>query len=477
MFKYIKKVLSHLNMQESDEESAAPESSEASLFADLNKNLEMLRGIFHTSGDMIIREFAFGQQPQIHAGLLYVDGLVDKTTVNQSIMKPFMYDSRIACMEKPHKENIDYVKTTLLSVGDVQQVSSIHRLVDACMSGNTILLVDGLDEALVISTKEWESRGVQEPQTENVVRGPREGFSETLRINTALLRRKIKNPDLIFETMKIGYRTKTEICIAYLHGVASTALVNELRNRLNRIHTDAILESGYIEQFIEDAPYSIFSTVANSEKPDVIAAKLLEGRAAVLVDGTPFVLTVPALFIESFQVSEDYYSRAFFASFVRIIRYISYMLTTLTPAIYVATLTYHPELLPSPLLFTLMASEEGLPFPLFLELVLMMIVFDILREAGVRLPRPVGQAVSIVGALVIGQAAVAAGIVSDFTVIAIAVTAVSSFVNPAQTDSAGILRYIFLILSAVMGGFGIIIGLICVLIHLVTLRSFGAPYL
>ncbi|MDD4510102.1 MAG: spore germination protein, partial [Oscillospiraceae bacterium] len=222
---------------------------------------------------------------------------------------------------------------------------------------------------------------------------------------------------------------------------------------------------------------SIFPTVANSEKPDVVAAKILEGRVAIFIDGTPFVLTVPMLFIESFQVSEDYYSRSFFSSIIRILRYMSYIITILSPALYVAILTYHPELIPTPLLFTLMASEEGLPFPMILELAIMVFAFDILREAGVRLPRPVGQAVSIVGALVIGQAAVAAGIVSDLTVIVIAFTAVSSFVTPAQTDSASILRYIFLLLGGIMGGFGIIIGLICTLVHLVTLRSFGTPYL
>ncbi|WP_040197213.1 spore germination protein [Candidatus Soleaferrea massiliensis] len=477
MFQYIKKVLKHLKNKKTNDEDSAPQSSQLSLSLDLNSNLDTLRKIFSISSDIVIREFAFGQKPQIHAALIYVDGLVDKATINQSIIKPLMYDSRTICSEETHKENIDHIKTTLLSVGEVKQITSINKLVDGCMSGDTILLINGFDEALVMSTRAWETRGVQEPQTENVVRGPREGFSETLRINTSLLRRKIKNPDLILETMKIGNRTKTDVCIAYLNSIVNPALIDEIKRRLNRINTDAILESGYIEQFIEDAPYSIFATVANSEKPDVVAAKILEGRAAIFIDGTPFVLTVPMLFVESFQTSEDYYSRTFFSSIIRILRYVSYMITILTPGVYVAVLAYHPELIPTPLMFTLMASEEGLPFPLFLELFVMVLVFDILREAGVRLPRPVGQAVSIVGALVIGEAAVAAGIVSDFTVIVIAITAVSSFVIPAQTDSASMLRYILLILGGVMGGYGIIIGLICALVHLATLRSFGTPYL
>lgn len=477
MFKYIKTILRYTKAKKQNGDNTPLNSSELLLCFNLNQNLIILKDIFSVSSDIVIREFDFGQKPQIHAALIYVDGLVDKATINQSIIKPLMYDSRIICSEEAHKENMDHIKTTLLSVGEVQQIPSINKLVDSCMSGDAVLLINGFDEALVMSTRAWENRGVQEPQTEVVVRGPREGFSETLRINTTLLRRKIKNPDLILETMKIGTRTKTDVCIAYLNSIVNPVLLDEVRLRLNRINTDAILESGYIEQFIEDAPRSIFPTVANSEKPDVVAAKILEGRVAIFIDGTPFVLTVPMLFIESFRVSEDYYSRSFFSSFIRILRYMSYIITVLSPAIYVAVLTYHPELIPTPLLFTLMASEEGLPFPMFLELAIMVFVFDILREAGVRLPRPVGQAVSIVGALVIGQAAVAAGIVSDLTVIVIAFTAVSSFVTPAQTDSASILRYIFLLLGGIMGGFGIIIGLICTLVHLVTLRSFGTPYL
>lgn len=477
MFKYIKTILRYTKAKKQNSDNTPLNSSELLLCFNLNQNLIILKDIFSVSSDIVIREFDFGQKPQIHAALIYVDGLVDKATINQSIIKPLMYDSRIICSEEAHKENMDHIKTTLLSVGEVQQIPSINKLVDSCMSGDAVLLINGFDEALVMSTRAWENRGVQEPQTEVVVRGPREGFSETLRINTTLLRRKIKNPDLILETMKIGTRTKTDVCIAYLNSIVNPVLLDEVRLRLNRINTDAILESGYIEQFIEDAPRSIFPTIANSEKPDVVAAKILEGRVAIFIDGTPFVLTAPMLFIESFRVSEDYYSRSFFSSFIRILRYMSYIITVLSPAIYVAVLTYHPELIPTPLLFTLMASEEGLPFPMFLELAIMVFVFDILREAGVRLPRPVGQAVSIVGALVIGQAAVAAGIVSDLTVIVIAFTAVSSFVTPAQTDSASILRYIFLLLGGVMGGFGIIIGLICTLVHLVTLRSFGTPYL
>lgn len=477
MFRYIKRVPRHIRDKNIKDEGSEEKSTPSSISSDLKENLKVLKDIFSLSSDIIIREFAFGKEMQVSAMLLYIDGMTDKELINQSIIKPLMYDCRFICEEQPADESIEDISATLLSVGEVKEINSMNEVLDSCMSGDTILLINGFEKALVISTREWANRGVQEPAAENVVRGPREGFTETLRINTSLLRRKIKNPDLVIESMDIGKRTKTNVCIAYLKGVINPKLLDEIRKRLNRIDTDAILESGYIEQYIQDAPNSIFPTIANTEKPDVVAAKILEGRAAIFVDGTPFVLTVPMVFIESFQTAEDYYTRHLFASVLRALRFVAYLMTILTPALYVAALTYHPELIPTPLLITLAASEEGLPFPLFLEITIMLIIFEILKEAGIRLPRPVGQAISIVGALVVGQAAVAAGIVSDFTVIVIAVTAVSSFVVSSQMDSATILRYIMLLLAGVMGGFGIVMGLIGVLSHLVTLRSFGTPYL
>lgn len=445
---------------------------------DLEKNLDILQGILGQSKDVIVRRFALGDKRLTRAALIMIDGMVDKALVNENILKPLMYDIHyLSKREVPEINSTEYVKNALLSVGDIEETVVINTAVDSVLSGDTVLLLDGLKEALIISLRGWSARSIEEPKTESVVRGSREGFTETLRTNTALLRRKIKNPKFTLEVMKLGVRTKTEICIAYIDGLVNPKLIEEIRRRLNRINTDAILESGYIEQLIEDAPFSIFSTVANSEKPDKVAAKLLEGRAAILVDGTPFVLTVPMLFVESFQTAEDYYSRTFFASTIRIIRFLSYFISILAPALYVALTTFHQELIPTPLLLTMAAAHEGVPFPSVLEAGIMIIAFEILREAGVRLPRPVGQAVSIVGALVIGESAVSAGLIGAPMVIVIALTAVSSFVVPAQTDSGAVLRFSLLILAGFMGGYGIAIGLFAMFIHLAGLRSFGTPYL
>ncbi|WPC44369.1 spore germination protein [Clostridium sp. JS66] len=480
MFNYLYKKLKFIqlkspkvNNQTSEKKVLQPELS-----INLKDNLNTLKKILGSSNDIIYREFSFGSKMQINAAIVFLEGMTEKATINELIIKPFMYDSRLYNLESELElGNISIIKNCMLSVGNVKQITSINEIVDGCLSGDTVFLMEGCSEALIIHSKGWETRGVEEPKTEVVVRGPREGFCETIATNMTLLRRKIKNTNLTFETMEIGTQTRTSVSIVYLKGIVNPKLIKEIKQRLNRINTDAILESGYIEQFIEDAPYSIFPTVGNSEKPDTAAAKILEGRAAILVDGTPFVLTMPMLFIEGFQSAEDYYSRTYFASLIRILRFLSFFISVLSPAAYVMLSTFHQELIPTTLLLTMASGREGVPFPAVMEAGLMILTFEILREAGVRLPRPVGQAVSIVGALVIGEAAVTAGLVSGLMVIVVALTAVSSFVVPVYTDVAAILRMIFLILGGALGIFGVGIGSLVVLVHIVSLKSFGTPYL
>ena len=310
-----------------------------------------------------------------------------------------------------------------------------------------------------------------------MVRGPREGFTENLRTNTAMLRRKIRNSSLKIHSLEIGRRTRTRVDILYLEGITNPTLVEEIKRRLEKIDTDELLTAGYLEQYIEDAPFSAFQTIWSSEKPDAIAGKLLEGRAAIAVDGTPFVMSVPMLFVENFQTSEDYTIRSYYATVLRILRMAAFFISMFAPALYVALTTYHQELIPTALLFTMAAASEGVPFPAAVEAGIMMFTFEVLKEAGIRMPRPIGQAVSIVGALVMGQSAVQAGLVGAPVVIVIAITAVSGFVIPFASDATSLLRWVMLLLAATMGIFGITLGAIATLIHLTALKSFGANYL
>ncbi|NLY43367.1 MAG: spore germination protein [Clostridiaceae bacterium] len=445
----------------------------------IDKIKSSLQNVFSDCADVIIREFALGESSQVKFIIAFVEGLVEKEVISTHVLKSLMTEVKKVDLNKRITSHgmVKILKENLLSACEVNETKNYLETIHAILSGNTVLYIDGNDTAIIIDTKGWEQRGIEEPDTESVVRGPREGFSETLRNNTALLRRKIKNPNLKFEVFRLGEQTQTDICICYIKGIAREDIIDTVKRRINNINTDAILESGYIEEFIEDAPLSIFPTVGNSEKPDVVAAKLLEGRVAILCDGTPFVLTVPYLFMESLQASEDYYARPIFSSIVRLLRLLALAITTFLPAFYVALVAFHQNVIPFKLLLTIASSREGIPFSPFMEALLMGIIFELLREAGVRMPRPIGQAISIVGALVLGEASVEAGLVSDLMVIITAITAITSFVLPPLGGTVPMIRIALLIGANVLGLVGL--GLIAVvfIIHLCTIRSFGVPYM
>lgn len=439
----------------------------------LDYNLHSVKNIFEQCSDIIIREFKIGLDREIGVFLIMVEGLTDKAAVHDNLIKALL----LSHCNINKRNALTIVEQCILSLASVNKTNNLGEAVHAILAGDTALFIDGSDTAVIASIRAWKSRNVEEPDTEAVVRGSREGFIETLRNNTALLRRRIRNPNLKTEMMNIGTQTKTEVCIVYIKGIVDEKIVQEIKLRLSNIEIDSILESGYIEAFIEDAPFSLFPTIGNSEKPDVVSGKLLEGRIAIIVDGTPFVLTIPYLFVEAFQASEDYYLRPYYASFIRLLRWLSFSIAVFLPSVYVALTTFHQEIIPPALLLSIAAAQEGTPFPAVVEALLMQIIYEILKEAGIRLPRPIGQAISIVGALVIGEAAASAGLIGNPMVVIVALTAISSFVVPSLGDVNVIVRIGLLILSGFSGLYGIIMGFIVVLIHQCSLRSFGIPYM
>src|SRR5690625_3984707 len=447
----------------------------------LEQNLSDIRATTGNSTDLAIREIRLSRKGNVSAAMLYFDGLV-KTEVAEHILEVLMVGIRDAALSKGYasrRQFIDLIDQHSLPVAEVESVTDFDALYLKLLSGFTILLIDGYREAIAADIRGWEKREVTEPETQTVVRGPREGFTETLRTNTALIRRKIGDPRLWLETRNVGRITQTEVSIMYIKGLANDKIVEEVRSRLSRIDIDGILDSGYVEEFIEDAPKSVFPTVMATERPDTATAALLEGRIVIIVDGSPFALVVPVGFVSFFHATEDYYVRAFIANLLRLLRYICLFIAALVPSFYIAITTYHQELLPSELLVTLAAQREGNPFPAFVEALLMETVFEILREAGVRMPRIVGSAISIVGALVIGTAAVEAGFVSAAMVIVVSLTAIANFVFPytSMAISVRIWRFGYMILAATFGFYGVLIGLIATLLHLSSLRSFGLPYM
>lgn len=442
----------------------------------LESNIQTIRELFRSDNDLVLREFSVAVCGGKKAALIYIEGLAGAQAVYDGVLQPLMVESRKLGGVIEVSSMRDVIET-LLPSNDAALDRTFDKLCEVVLSGDCALLMDGFPDFAYVNAKSFEKRAVTEPQTETVVRGPREGFTEAIRVNTSLIRRKIKSQNLRMDVMTIGERTKTLVCISYIDNLADPKMIAEVKRRLGLIDTDAILSSGYIEEYIEDAPFSVFPTINYTEKPDVAAARLLEGRCALIIDGTPFVLTLPMLFVECFQSPEDYTVRSVYATFMRVLRMLAFFVSLVAPAMYVALVSFHQELIPTPLLFTIAAAEEGLPFPSYVETAVMLLTFEIMREAGVRLPRPVGQTVNIVGALVMGQAAIQAGIVGAPVVIVIAFTAVASFLTPALSDATVLLRWIFLLLATIMGGFGIAIGLMAVLIHIASLESFGSIYL
>nr|WP_227793667.1 spore germination protein [Paenibacillus guangzhouensis] len=434
------------------------------------------------STDVVIREIRIGKDGNQMAGLVYTDGLADTKLISDFIMESVMLDMKaiqIRSTPQSRPNPVQILKDYAITVGEISSLTQYKDLYQSVLSGSTVIMLDGYEEAISIGTHGWQERGVTEPSAESVVRGPREAFSENLRTNTALIRRKIRDPKLWLETRLIGRVTHTEVSFMYIQGIANDKVVQEVRERLDRIDIDGILESGYIEELIQDEAYTPFPTVYNTERPDVVAAELLEGKIAILIDGTPFVLIVPALFVSFLNSAEDYYHRADISSLVRMLRYVGFFIALLGPSLYVAITTFHQEMLPTQLLIGLAAQREGVPFPAFLEAVMMEIAFEILREAGLRMPRTIGPAVSIVGTLVIGQAAVEAGIVSAAMVIVVSTTAIASFVFPSYSmaNSVRMLRFPLMALAASFGLFGVIVGIFAIVLHLCSLRTFGVPYM
>lgn len=452
------------------------ESLNQTISPDLEQNVELMKKLFAETSDFVVRQFHFGANKEIKVALVFIDGLVDKALISESIFKPFVMRTLDGDPEVLPQDPYDLILNWLVTFHSIKEEVEIGKLLDLVLAGFAALFIEGSAKALAIEVKGWQSRSVEEPKSESFVRGPREGFTETIRTNTALIRRRIRTPKLRFDMQQIGTVTKTDICVTYIDGLVNPATVTEVKNRLGQIDTDSILESGYIEDFIKDDYRTPFTLVDRTERPDKVAGSLLEGKVAIMVDTTPFVLIVPAVFSEFLQSPEDYYEGH---DYIRPFRWVALILTLILPSLYVALTTFHQEMLPGPLALSMAAGREGVPFPAVVEALLKEATFDMLREAGTRMPRSIGQAVGVVGALVLGQAAVAAGIVSPFIVIIVALTAIASFLIPNYSASTAIrfLRYPILLLAGSFGLVGIFWGLMILLLHLASLRSFGIPYL
>jgi spore germination protein len=447
----------------------------------IDTNIMTLKTAFKDSNDVVFREFKIGGPNGVRLFLCYIDGMADKILLDHFIMAPLMLKAREV---KPDIEEIrtalaEATKDSAMAVTDFKEVDYIEEALVAILSGETALFIDGYNKSIIIATRYWPARGPAEPQSEIVIRGPRDGFVETIRFNTALVRRRVRDPRFKVKQIQVGVRSKTDIAIMYVEDIVDMRGVREVEEKLNKINIDAILDSGYIQEFLEDRQITPFPQIQTTERPDVVAGAIYGGRVAIIVDNSPFALIVPAPLAVFFQSSEDYYTRSTISTFLRTLRLTSAILSLVAPALYIALISFQPGVIPSKLLLSIAASREGVPFPAFIEAIVMELTFELLREAGIRLPRAIGSTIGIVGGIVIGQAAVAAGIVSPIMVIVVAVTAIASFAIPNYEVSAGfrLIKFVLMILAAIYGLYGVVLGLIGTLIHLVNVKSFGFPYL
>ncbi|MDK2918637.1 MAG: spore germination protein [Candidatus Petromonas sp.] len=444
----------------------------------MNNNLKLINKLIGHSPDVVIRSFKAGSS-KLGVSIVYIDGLADEITINQQIMKPVMLEIKKieADINKLHIS--EKMKETIITIAGAKTVKTMEDCVLPILSGSAVFFIDGSSEALVLSTPGWEKRSVQEPPSEPTVRGPRDGFVETLRDNIVHLRRRIRDPNFTIIEYKMGRRSKADLALIYIKGLTNEDLVNEIRRRVERIDMDMVLGSGYVEQLIEDNFLSPFPQMIITERPDKAVGALMDGFVVLILDNTPFALIVPATLPMFIQAPEDYYERWAYSSLVRVLRYFFAFIALFLPSLYVALVSFHQGLIPTRLMISIAAGREGVPFPSLIEAFIMEVTLEILREAGVRLPKPVGQAVGIVGGLVIGEAAVQANIVSPIMVVVVALTGISSFALPQYSMGIAIrmIRFTMMILAGTLGLYGIMLGYIMLNVHLVKLKSFGVNYM
>lgn len=438
----------------------------------LKKNLDHLKAITGGSSDVIIKT---GSLCGSDIAVITCEGMASTDTLAQLVYEKL---NDVGNSEKlPPEEIMERLFKDYLIAAEQLEINNIGDLTLKMQSGFAIILVEGCARGIAVGIQGYAARGVDEPSGELNVRGSREGFVEVIRKNMALIRRRIKSPTLVFEMLVIGERSNTDICLCYLSDKVSPKLLEDVKKRLKSVKLNTILESGYLQPFFEGKGGWFFSECGTCERPDSFAAKLYEGRVGILVDGTPFALTIPYLFIENFQTLDDYTQKPFYAAFIRLVRLAAYFITLFLPGAYVALASYNPEMLPSSLILNLAAAEQTAPYSLMAECLLIHFMYEILREAGIRLPRPIGHAIGVVGGIVIGDITVNAGLVGAPMVLIVALSGLCSFVVPALYERTVVLRFIYILAGGIFGLFGLLLAAGVIIIKMCSLNTYGVPYM
>lgn len=446
----------------------------------LSEMIKDLKEIFKDNDDVLYREIECRNKDHTKMCLVYIDGMTKKEAVSEYAIDTLLKYFNVDKFEDYSQQEIEKIITKMsIAVAEINVVNELSVAVDNILCGETMLFIDGCSKCIMISSRGWPMRGIEEPVSEALIRGPKDGFNETLKVNIALIRRRIKDPKLKVKFMKVGTKSKTDIALLYMSDRVNKDVLEEVSTRIKNIKIEAVLESSYIEELIEDDTYSPFPQIENTGRPDAAASAIYEGRVVIGIDNSPEVLIVPAIMTVFMQSSEDYYERWTSSLLMRAVRYLALPITVLLPALYVAIITFHPNMLPTELALYVSASGARVPFPAWVETLILELVMELIREAGMRITGPLGSTIGIVGGLVIGQASVQAGLIAPLLVIIVAMTTISSFAIPSYSfaTSLRIVRFGFIILSAYMGLFGIALGFCLLIAHLCSLNSMNIPYL
>ncbi|MBU3178693.1 spore germination protein [Clostridium estertheticum] len=443
----------------------------------INSKINNMINVLGPSAPIKFKNIAIGKNPSIQGAIIYIDGLVDKNVINRDILNPLMLQihtsitldnntSRFLCSNYITAE-CSFIKD------DTTQVSKEIK------NGNTLFIIENIEEYIIIDTTGGEIRKISDPTNEISLRGSRDGFVENLEVNISLLRRKIKDSNLSIEKFVVGRRTQTDLALVYIKDLVDTEVLDELKKRINAVNVDSITGIGILLEFIDENPYSIFPMALATERPDRVTANIMEGRIALILNGTPFVVTVPSVFIEFFHTVEDYNEKTISANFIRLLRILTVLLVITLPSVYLTLIKYNAELIPVQFVIPIVQSRIGISLTPFMEILILELLMEILREGGLRLPSKIAQTVSIVGGIIIGNAIVESKMVSPTTLLVVGITVVASFVVPAVDMSLSIrlLRFPMLFLANAMGIMGIATGFTFLIIHLSSLENFGVPYM
>ena len=447
------------------------DSSKIKISKNIQDNINYIKKLIGDDPTVKIREFHTKADTPIKCAAFFLDGLSDDTVISEQFIKPLILS------DAPVSNNVlNMVMSEILYGGDCVSTCEMADIVSAILAGDTAIFLDNCDQGIVADTKGYKLRSIEEPQNEKALKGPREGFVENLMTNISLLRRKLQTVDFKIRFFTFGRKSNTKISVCYLDSVVNKKALALLYERLEKIDMDAVLDGNYLEEFITDKFFTSFRTIGDTERPDTAAAKMLEGRIVIMVNGSPSVYTVPYLMIESFQTSDDYYANSFYASFMRVLRIISYFLAIMVPGFFVALISFHNYMLPKELITSFISARQGVPLPTIVECVALLLAFEILRETALRVPGSIGQPLSIVGAIVLGDAAISARYASAPMLIVIAVSCLAGLLVQNTKNSILFFRIFFLVASSILGMYGFLLAFLVFIIHLLSLKSFGVDY-